>query len=394
MRRRYQRAPRQSNALFSSDPCRSVIAVGLRDRNHRDMWRTAIFLIVAQLPNVAGPASQAAPGSADYYRLVANYLESKPDWAVAELVARAPHSPAQMRSMLQGRWTEDTVHDLEIRRAAALLEAEAGFASGSMRTLTARLGHARSWIHSAKPSVRVDPQDTFRQRWFVAVGRKTIALAVAGAADEMLENACDTYSDNASLWLVYGAARELTAIAEDGTRALEAVAAGVPPRYIPWFQPQRRTALSDAKNAFQRALALQPDLVEAQVRLASVLVALGDDRAAEPVLDRVLASAPPHPYGYVAAMLLGDIRARNDQRESAIELYVRARGFSPGAQSPYIAHARSLRLAGNQDGAASVIAEMLARPSPAADPWTRYPLGFDAEAADLSRLRPLLKAPR
>ena len=359
------------------------------------MKRTIAVLLLAQLPAAGGPPSaQAAPlDLARYAQLVSDYLDGQPDRAVAELASRQPHTPQQMRTMLEKDWSLDPVKNLTAKRAAAMLEAEAGFASGSLTVLRTRLGHARSWIHSAKPTLRME-EDTFRPLWYIAVGRKSLWQAIAGASDEMLKIACETYPDNASLFLVYGAARELTARAEDGARAVAALAAGSPSRYVPWWQPERRDGLVDARNAFRRALALQPGLVEAQVRLASVLVALNDDGAAAPLLENVLNGAPSPPYGYVAALTLGDIRARNGQQESAIELYLKARTFVPGAQSPYIAHARTLRASGAHDAAAAVIAEMLARPSSAADPWTRYPMGFDAEAADISRLRPLLKGPR
>lgn len=347
-----------------------------------------LAVMLAQLP-VAGGDRTVPPGPLDiheYYMLASAYLDGEPDRAVRELMAHPINTIADVQAMVKRDWSYD------VRNAAAVLETEAGFASGSMSVLKARLTLAQTWINNADPRP-YKVADTFRPLWYVATGRKFLASSVAHGAVELLQKGCDLYPDNPDMFLVYGATRETMAYVTDGTAAVEALAAGRASLFA-WSNPERQTALVDARRALRRALELAPESVEAAVRLAHVYIALKDDRAARPLLERVLAHTLPPLYDYTASLLLGDIRSRAGQLQLAVELYGRARSAVPGAQSSYIAHAYALRSAGQHDAAAALISEMLSRAVRVPDPWQQYPKGFDPEAADLRRLRAHMRWPQ
>ena len=217
-----------------------------------------------------------------------------------------------------------------------------------------------------------------------------LAISVVGAADGMLREACDVFRDDPAVFLAYGMARETSAFAVDGLGRSRTSRLGGRRR-----STRRRTrvarALLDARSALQRALQLDPHSVEARLRLAHVYVRLDDERRATPLLEQILAGDPPEAYAYIASILLGDVRARGGQLQPAIDLYLNARALMPAAQSAYIAHAHALRSAGQAEAAATVVSDMLERPTHGDDPWTKYPRGLDEEAADLARLRVLLR---
>ncbi len=147
--------------------------------------------------------------------------------------------------------------------------------------------------------------------------------------------------------------------------------------------------LAEARTSFERVLKAAPGTDEARVRLARLFVLQGDDRRAAVLLEEARASSPPprKEIGYLASLLLGELRARNGQLGPAVELFREARRLVPGGQNAYLAHARALRSAGQLDAAAVVVQEMLARPVLQGDPWRQYPLGFDEAATNLAPLR-------
>ena len=347
-----------------------------------------LAVVLAQLP-LGGGARPVPPAPLDigeYYQLASAYLEGEPDRAVRELIAHPINTIADVQAMVRRNWSYD------VRNAAAVLETEAGFTSGSLGVLKARLTLAQAWINNADPRP-YKVADTFRPLWYIATGRKFLASSLADGAVELLQKGCSLYPDNPDMFLVYGVTRETMAYVADGSATVDALAAGRTP-LVTWSNAARQTALADARRALRRALELAPESIEASVRLAHVSIALKDDRAARPLLERVLTGTPPSPYEYIAALLLGDLRSRTGQLQPAVELYSRARSAVPGAQSPYIAHAHALRSAGEHDAAAALISEMLSRSVRVPDPWQQYPKGFDSSAADLRRLRAYMRWPQ
>ena len=134
------------------------------------------------------------------------------------------------------------------------------------------------------------------------------------------------------------------------------------------------TELSQAERDFRRALALDPGLAEAQIRLAHVLTAK-DDHAAAISLARAALAAPRPPFlEYYAAMVLGRSEEALGRRAEAHAAFERASAVFPIAQSARVALSR---YAVADSRPAEGVAGMLRSSGPdaprdAGDPWWWY----------------------
>lgn len=321
-----------------------------------------------------------------YYKLVKDYRQGRAEPAIDALVAMSPLATKGLVS------SDDLGLPPEEMNAAALLETEAGFRSGSLTVLSARLSNADLLLRRADRDLRRMKIDTRRQndlrrQWFLTVGRKALWMLIVGVSDGVLKEGCETFPDDAALHLTYGMARETDAFSVDYLASSDLARFG--PNLSSSYQ--RTAALSQARSALERAVELNPASAEARLRLGRVYVLLGDHTRAVPHLDqaRVIDSLPA--YRYLALLMLGDLQLRTGGIDPAIDLYLSARRLMPNAQSSYIAHAHSLRIAGRAPEAAAVISEMLGRAVHDDDPWTYYPRGFEYELTLLGPLRVLVQ---
>jgi tetratricopeptide (TPR) repeat protein len=277
--------------------------------------------------------------------------------------------------------------ELQMSLAAVMIETEAAFISNRGDILTDRLTNAQLWLKQLGLVFARAKWADFARRWSLAVGRKTLWLAVLGPADVILDDACELFGDDAALHVAYGHARETTASAAGATTPFDRSQAAY----------SRQRALSDARTALERAIRLDDESnasIEARVRLAHVYILAGDDRRAAPLVEQVLSRDADRPYKYLSGILLGDIEARGGRLDRAIGRYLAARQLMPGAQNSFVAHAHALRAAGRHDKATDVLREMLGRVERVEDPWVQYPKGFDAEVTKLEPLRALVRGLR
>ena len=105
---------------------------------------------------------------------------------------------------------------------------------------------------------------------------------MVGLVDRMLKEACDTFPNDAGLHLIYGLARETAAF------SIDHIADGDVARFGPNLSPSyRRTgALTEARGAFERAVALNPASGEARLRLGRIYILLKDEERAVPHLEQ------------------------------------------------------------------------------------------------------------
>jgi tetratricopeptide (TPR) repeat protein len=321
-----------------------------------------------------------------YYKLVKDYRQGRAEAAIDGLIALPP-------SATQGLVrSEDLGLPAAEMNAAALLETEAGFRSGNLVILAARLSNADLLMrrgHRELRRLKIDPrsQDELRRRWSLTVGRKALWMTIVGMADAMLKDACETFPDDAALHLTYGIARETEAFTVDH------LSIGNVARFGPNLSPsyQRSAALTQARQAFERAIALDPSSAEAHLRLGRVYVLQKNDEDAAPHFEQARTGTALPAYQYLASLMLGDVHARKGSIDAATELYLAARRLMPNAQSSYVAHAHALRSAGRAMEAAAVISEMLGRSVHDDDPWTFYPRGFELALTEFVPLRALVQ---
>lgn len=148
---------------------------------------------------------------------------------------------------------------------------------------------------------------------------------------------------------------------------------------------RRNDCLRDAAWLYERALTLDPALVEARVRLARVKTLQRDDSGAAPLLDRALTAQPTPQWRYMALLLLGGIRERAGRSDEAIRLYGQAIDTRPDGQSAYFALSHASYMAGDRESAGMTLDRLFARartPS-TGEPWLDYQIGDWIEAQAL-----------
>jgi tetratricopeptide (TPR) repeat protein len=287
-------------------------------------------------------------------------------WPVLDSFAVRPRTP----------WPPDVL------RAAALLETEAAFASGvTFEDLGTRLNRADRWLTESERRLPREAGDNFRRKWDYTVGRRLLWNGLVAVAARILEQASRRFPEDGNLQLALGTAIEALAYDYGVDPAAPGNAASA---------ARRRTqdALVRARFAFEKATAAKDGPVEARLRLAHLLVLEGNDVRATSLLESVLGAPGSAPQvAYLAAIMLGEIRARRGDVPGAIALFTDARARVPSGQSAYLAQAHVLRKAGETEAAAAVVEEMLRRPRPTTDPWRQYLLGFYEEAPPFEPLR-------
>jgi tetratricopeptide (TPR) repeat protein len=129
--------------------------------------------------------------------------------------------------------------------------------------------------------------------------------------------------------------------------------------------------LEQAVRWFEQAIALEPELVEARLRLGRVLHRRGEyDRAARE-LDVVRQSAPWKELRYLALVFRGMVEAARGAYEPAEGFYAEARRILPRGQTAAIASAQAAYLRGRVSDAGATIQATLQQRNKE-DPWWVY----------------------
>jgi hypothetical protein len=185
---------------------------------------------------------------------------------------------------------------------------------------------ARLLFDAARP----DGDDVAR-RWYIA----TAAWMQSREQHDTthLRHAREMFPDDAALQFLSGCQQETYA-----GPAVQAIAktAVLPAGYHVDIESES-AALRDAESFFHRALALDPRLGEARIRLGHVLLARGRPQEAADELRKVDTAALPVELQYYHAMFLGQAEESLGHAEQARDSYSRASSLFPNAQSPYLA---------------------------------------------------------
>jgi tetratricopeptide (TPR) repeat protein len=149
------------------------------------------------------------------------------------------------------------------------------------------------------------------------------------------------------------------------------------------------TERQEAERLFREALAADPSLAEARIRLGHVLAARQRDKEAVLELQAALHAPLPALLEYYALLFLGRSKQSLDQREEAVAAFEEAAKIYPSAQSPHLALSQLAGDSGNHSKALKEL-EVLTQPSTMTrdDPWWRYNrIHVPDAAAQLTRLR-------
>lgn len=147
--------------------------------------------------------------------------------------------------------------------------------------------------------------------------------------------------------------------------------------------------LVQAEAHYERALALDPGLDEARLRVAHVRLLEGRAEDALRDLERVATEARQPRQRYLALLFIGYARQKLGDVTGAVAAYRACVAHGPRAQTAFLALGRSLGPLGDPSGAQEAFASASAVGAPF-DPWWGYRMGqperFDELVSEIRRL--------
>jgi tetratricopeptide (TPR) repeat protein len=231
-----------------------------------------------------------------------------------------------------------------------------------------------------KPAPERDPhvRDWYRATTAVLLARRTLELS-------HFTRAVALFPDDPEILLIAGALRETLA----GARVQDGVRTARLPSGLSYDIDSDRTELRRAEGLLRRSLAVDPDRVEARIRLGRVLGLLGRSEDAARELRAALRRAPEPLLEYFAALFLGREADTLGHRDEARRSYERAAALFPRAQSPRLALSELAMHHGDASVATAALDSMwrLSSVGQGEDPWWDYlPLAGRGGEASLDAL--------
>ncbi|MEO5820650.1 MAG: tetratricopeptide repeat protein [Vicinamibacteraceae bacterium] len=158
-----------------------------------------------------------------------------------------------------------------------------------------------------------------------------------------------------------------------------------------WRQDERAFRLEQALTAYRQAIALDPTLAEAHLRLGHVLLLTGKSAEADAAFARASSETGDKRWRYLAEMLRADGADARGDRAAARQRYQTALEIWPASQTAVLALSRMEAADGDWQAAQARLARLWPQPHCCAeDPWWAYGFGqawrIDAGLATLRRL--------
>jgi tetratricopeptide (TPR) repeat protein len=143
---------------------------------------------------------------------------------------------------------------------------------------------------------------------------------------------------------------------------------------------KQRDLREDARRTFEAALAAEPELHEAWLRLGRVQLRLGKLEAARGCFEAVLQKGAEDRLSYLAHLFLGRIHEDEGRIAEAEKQYSAALLLKPGSQPAAVALSHARQLLGDADGARDVLQRFLvyAHRRAELDPYIDYLMAYTA----------------
>jgi tetratricopeptide (TPR) repeat protein len=335
---------------------------------------------------VAGPASdEAADDEPSLEELVRLFRSGERDQA-ATLASLWPPGAAEeqarrLANTLSG--LADAQEGETLRRAGALIVTE----SALLHLRDGEVARARRELQEAVDLVETEPPgphgDLFARRLCLLAALALHSQAQFEPAHTLLRKAVRHDPDDPELITALGSVTETVA----ALRHYE-----LPPsarERLKLGSGEYRTegggggslpgaSLPRAEADYQQALALDPDLFEARLRLGRVRLAQDRPEEALPDLERVATEAPRPAQRYLARLFEGRAKAKLGDLAGAVAAFRAAVAQAPGAQAGLLALGRALDRIGDPAGAQQAF-ELASRGEAAFDPWLGYQCGAQPE---------------
>ncbi|MET0553803.1 MAG: tetratricopeptide repeat protein [Vicinamibacteria bacterium] len=336
--------------------------------------------VVAFAAAAAGGASASLADSLDPARL---YAAGQRAEALAAIASRSDFDRVAELKALVALSRDGTPSAGALSRAALMLHtdrilvdrAEAPAVEAAERCGSAdddRLARSIASIVVARPDSRA-----FARRWFVALARRSLWDVCLPFAQFIVNDGLKWFPGDAELLLVRGTAHETA-----GSVGLTVNTARLDgPRFVDLPEGRFREKLTRAAEALQQALAVEPEMHEARLRLGRVLWRLGDARGAQAALEQVIASARAPELLSLAHTFLARVHDDAGRPEEAERSYRRVLAIDPTAQASAVGLAQLLARGGDGDGARLVLETAVAatpRPAPR-DAYMSYHVGLRSE---------------
>ena len=348
-----------------------------------------IVLAVAQ-----GPAEPQHDLLTSYLAVAAAYGSAQPAGALQEIrqwplpqIAGAVNQLQRQAKRL--RWAPSAPHDIAFRtvEAAVLMHAEAGLLALQSLSMAEADAHLRAstdlvvWSRVAAAEARNfarmgahldarherSPGPEIRERidrrdFYLALAASALTLGFPSTAIPFAEKARQAAPLDPDVQLVFGCVAE--SLAEE--------------KLLRHRESEASPLRDQAVGAFRDALALEPGLHEALLRLGRLLLVGGRLIEAEPLLEDVDRRSEDKRQRYLARLFLGRLAERRDRHGDAVLFYARALASWPDSQAARLALAHVLERESGPAAARPLVAATLSaarRLDRATDPWWLYPFG-------------------
>lgn len=310
------------------------------------------------------PASQAVP-SPEYSKLVSRYRSGDPAGAISAL---GGWDEARLECELKGlqdaarraakctRCPEKLVFDRFSLRAALLLHADRE-AQEKLRPPVSEQPppscgtgpHARVVERLADLLLLVDREPVdFLRRFYLGVARHAHWSHCLSTAQHWARAGLKRFPRDGPLLLTLGIASENDAFHE---RAPTSRSHGM--------SAKQRALWEDSQRTFEGALAADPELHEARLRLGRVLWRLGKTEAARVCFEVLLSKDPEASLLYLAHLFLGRLHQDEGRLTEAEKEYSAALAMRSGSEPAAVAVSYVRQLLGNPESARDVLNRFL-----------------------------------
>lgn len=360
----------------------------------------AILLVALPASQTAGRAAARrpqAPAVSAVPAPVARYFE------MADRFASGPVEPV-VREMAS---LDHTLADTTVRWLAGIVARDGVDPRLATRVRAAALLHTHTALAGA-------PATRFEQEWHLAIARRLVDLQARPPAREPADATARRRSFERRWWLAMAwyrhgaldlqalaaAVRTLTEKFRDDPEVL--LQSGSFAETLAWSRlsataivpaslktKSREAWLADAQSAYERALAADPDLDEARLRLGQVLSERGRHAAALAALSSVLQRATSQRLVYLARLFSGRACEHLGRFADAVAHYRAAAASCPACQAPLVALSHAAMKSGDAvEAGASASAVATMPSSDVIDPlWEYYSGQFRNLPALLERMR-------